>query len=95
MGQPGFVSTYLRIANVTMFARRDLTPYLGFFDSSEGVSFSIEGDDGVPILRATMFNVDGNPCACDINLGERIGNNDGQFYIGEDISQTWIAMFLP
>jgi hypothetical protein len=44
------------------------------------VSLSIEGDGGVPVLRANLDNGEGGEALKDINLGERIGNNDGQFH---------------
>ncbi|KAK1981845.1 CVNH domain-containing protein [Colletotrichum cereale] len=50
----------------------------GFADSAENIHFSIEGE-GVPILRARLFNVEGQPIDCDVNLSERIGNDDGRF----------------
>lgn len=55
----------------------------GYADSSERGWLSIEGDNQ-PILRAALFDGDGNLVEnVDINLAERIGNNDGQFYFRE------------
>ncbi|KAH7359683.1 Cyanovirin-N [Pyrenochaeta sp. MPI-SDFR-AT-0127] len=51
----------------------------GFSGSAENVEFTIEGDGEVPVLRATLFDGEGNGETRDINLGERIGNNDGNF----------------
>ncbi|KAH3962143.1 hypothetical protein HBI25_218840 [Parastagonospora nodorum] len=51
----------------------------GFSGSAENVHFSIEGDGEVPVLRATLFDGDGNGTECDLNLGERVSNNDGNF----------------
>ncbi|KAF2819206.1 Cyanovirin-N [Ophiobolus disseminans] len=51
----------------------------GFAGSSENVHFTIEGDGSVPVLRATLFDGEGNGHERDLNLGERIGNNDGNF----------------
>ncbi|OAL51445.1 Cyanovirin-N [Pyrenochaeta sp. DS3sAY3a] len=51
----------------------------GFSNSAENIEFSIEGDGEVPVLRAVLFDAEGNGEARDINLGERIGNNDGNF----------------
>ncbi|OHW97947.1 CVNH domain-containing protein [Colletotrichum incanum] len=51
----------------------------GFADSAEDIHFSLEGDDNVPILRARLFNVEGEAIDADVNLSERIGNNDGNF----------------
>ncbi|CAI4213420.1 unnamed protein product [Parascedosporium putredinis] len=52
----------------------------GFSGSSEDISFELEGDDQVPILRAALFNVDGEAIPADLNLAERIHNNNGEFY---------------
>ena len=54
-----------------------------FSESAEDISFSLEGDDEVPILRAGLRNVDGELVHSDLNLSERIGNNDGSFTFGE------------
>ena len=51
----------------------------GFANSAENVEFTIEGDGEVPVLRAILFDGEGNGQERDINLGERIGNNDGNF----------------
>ncbi|GJC88971.1 cyanovirin-N [Colletotrichum liriopes] len=51
----------------------------GFANSAEDIHFSLEGDDNVPILRARLFNVEGEAIDADVNLSERIGNNDGNF----------------
>ncbi|EKD17170.1 uncharacterized protein L3040_005392 [Drepanopeziza brunnea f. sp. 'multigermtubi'] len=54
----------------------------GFSDSGQNFSFGIEGgeggEDGLPILRGELSNVEGEPVACDINLSERIENRDGE-----------------
>ncbi|KAI4929092.1 hypothetical protein J4E85_005716 [Alternaria conjuncta] len=52
----------------------------GFANSAENIEFALEGDGDVPVLRATLFDADGNPETRDINLGERIVNNDGNFH---------------
>ncbi|KAL2206899.1 CVNH domain-containing protein [Sarocladium strictum] len=49
----------------------------GFADSAEEISFDIEEDQ--PILRAKLYNGDGELVDGVINLTERIGNNDGEF----------------
>ncbi|KAH7074486.1 Cyanovirin-N [Paraphoma chrysanthemicola] len=51
----------------------------GFSGSAENIYFSIEADGEVAVLRATLFDGDGNGQERDLNLGERIGNNDGNF----------------
>jgi hypothetical protein len=50
----------------------------GFADSAEDISFEMEGD-GEPILRARLYNMDGELVECDINLAERLGNANGEF----------------
>ncbi|KAK1590486.1 CVNH domain-containing protein [Colletotrichum navitas] len=50
-----------------------------FAQSAEDIHFSIEGDAGVPVLRARLFNVEGQPIDCNVNLSERIGNDNGCF----------------
>ncbi|KAK4034940.1 CVNH domain-containing protein [Parachaetomium inaequale] len=59
--------------------------YLGwggenFSLSAEDINFSVEGDDLVPILRVSLRNSDGELENPDVNLSERISNNDGSFY---------------
>ncbi|PHH52600.1 Cyanovirin-N -like protein [Ceratocystis fimbriata CBS 114723] len=51
----------------------------GFHSVAEDISFSIEGDDNVPILRAALFNCEGEPVRADVNLSERIHNENGNF----------------
>ncbi|KAF6818380.1 cyanovirin-n family protein [Colletotrichum plurivorum] len=55
----------------------------GFADSAEDIHFSLEGDDNVPILRARLFNVEGEAIDADVNLAERIGNDNGNFSFSE------------
>ncbi|EFQ34514.1 CVNH domain-containing protein [Colletotrichum graminicola] len=50
-----------------------------FSQSAEDIHFSIEGGDSVPILRARLFNVEGEAVDCNVNLSERIGNDNGCF----------------
>ncbi|KAK4160248.1 Cyanovirin-N [Cladorrhinum sp. PSN259] len=50
-----------------------------FSHSAEGISFSLEGDDNVPILRAGLRDNDGNVQWRDLNLSERLGNSGGSF----------------
>ncbi|KAK3368397.1 Cyanovirin-N [Podospora didyma] len=49
-----------------------------FSGSAQNISFSIEGDN-VPVLRAELADADGNFHGADINLAERIGNDNGNF----------------
>ncbi|KAJ5517758.1 Cyanovirin-N [Penicillium expansum] len=48
-----------------------------FHSSADDVRFDREGDDGVPVLRAVLRDVDGEEHNADINLAERIGNDNG------------------
>ncbi|KXX75652.1 Cyanovirin-N [Madurella mycetomatis] len=52
---------------------------VNFSHSAEDISFEMEGDDNVPVLRASLKPLEGDPIPRDINLSERIGNNDGSF----------------
>ncbi|USP78652.1 hypothetical protein yc1106_05926 [Curvularia clavata] len=66
----------------------------GFADSAEDIHFTLEGDGSVPVLRATLRDVDGNGETRDINLGERITNEDGNFQFSECLSpDTYEAMY--
>ncbi|KAI8715248.1 CVNH domain-containing protein [Fusarium sp. LHS14.1] len=70
-------------------SRLDLDYYIGnddgsfswggenFSGSAEDIELSIEGDDNVPILRAKLNPIDGDPVDADLNLAERIGNDGG------------------
>lgn len=48
-----------------------------FSDSAQDVELSTEGDDSVPVLRAKLGNLDGEEIDADINLAERITNDNG------------------
>ncbi|KAH7379776.1 CVNH domain-containing protein [Cadophora sp. MPI-SDFR-AT-0126] len=50
----------------------------GYADSGENFSFGLEGDDGVPVLRGELRNIEGEGIPCDINISERISNQNGQ-----------------
>ncbi|EGS22562.1 uncharacterized protein CTHT_0021100 [Thermochaetoides thermophila DSM 1495] len=52
---------------------------VNFSQSAENISFAIEGGDSVPVLRASLKTIDGELVDRDINLAERIGNNNGSF----------------
>jgi hypothetical protein len=56
---------------------------VNFSESADDITFSIEGGDAVPVLRATLTNMEGNGVDANINLGERIQNIDGAFVFGE------------
>ncbi|CDM29696.1 hypothetical protein DTO013E5_6077 [Penicillium roqueforti] len=49
-----------------------------FHASAENVRFDREGEYGVPVLRAVLRDVDGEGHDADINLSERIGNDNGR-----------------
>lgn len=61
---------------------------VNFSHSAQDISFSVEGDDAVPILRATLTNMADEGIARDINLGERIQNIDGNFQFGKPETQA-------
>ncbi|KAJ5563023.1 Cyanovirin-N [Penicillium sp. DV-2018c] len=48
-----------------------------FQASAEDITFDREGDDGIPVLRAILHDVEGEGHPADINLSERIGNSNG------------------
>lgn len=50
-----------------------------FSHSADNVEFSIEGGGEVPVLRCRCRDVDGNEHNRDVNLSERIENQNGQF----------------
>ncbi|KAF3042053.1 hypothetical protein E8E11_004708 [Didymella keratinophila] len=50
-----------------------------FSGSAENIHFTIEGDGSVPVLRASLCDQDGNYQERDLNLSERVSNNDGNF----------------
>jgi hypothetical protein len=52
---------------------------LGFSCSAENVAFTIEGEANVPVLRADLDNGEGGREWRDINLAERIQNDNGSF----------------
>lgn len=56
---------------------------VNFSDSAQDVHFAIEGGGEVPVLRATLTNENGDGEQRDLNLSERIMNNDGQFVFSE------------
>ncbi|CZS97642.1 related to Cyanovirin-N homolog [Rhynchosporium agropyri] len=49
----------------------------GYADSGGAFSFSFEGG-GIPVLRAELKNVDGEGVPSDINIAERISNQNGR-----------------
>ncbi|KAF7534207.1 hypothetical protein G7054_g6426 [Neopestalotiopsis clavispora] len=55
----------------------------GFADSAEDIYLSIEGTGPVAVLRARLRREDGEWESRDLNLSERLANNDGQFHVME------------
>lgn len=51
----------------------------GFSGSASDISLELEGDDSVPVLRATLNNAEDEPVEANVNLSERLGNNNGSF----------------
>jgi len=51
----------------------------GFADSAQNIHFGLEGDQGVPVLRAELNDGQGNFVPKDVNLAERLGNDNGTF----------------
>lgn len=56
-----------------------LTVLKDFADSADDIEFSLEGGDNVPVLRARLTNEDGEQVDANVNLSERLGNNNGEF----------------
>ncbi|KAJ6779295.1 hypothetical protein PWT90_07910 [Aphanocladium album] len=67
-----------------------------FSDSAENIYFSVEGDAQVPILRARLRGPDDQTFDADINLGERIGNDNGNLNFCKpftaDAAQPFLGM---
>ncbi|EYE93684.1 CVNH domain-containing protein [Aspergillus ruber CBS 135680] len=50
-----------------------------FSDTAQNVHFAIEGGADVPVLRGELRDLEGNWDSRDLNLAERVVNNNGQF----------------
>ena len=50
-----------------------------FSESAENITFGIEGGGEVPVLRADLKDREGNLQHRDLNLAERIENQNGRF----------------
>ncbi|KAL4784582.1 Cyanovirin-N [Aspergillus varians] len=50
-----------------------------FSSSAEDIELHIEGDDNVPVLRAVLGNSEGETVEANVNLAERLGNDNGSF----------------
>ena len=48
-----------------------------FQASATDIALSREGDDEVPVLRAMLGTIDGEAAPSDINLAERIADENG------------------
>ncbi|CZS83503.1 unnamed protein product [Fusarium graminearum] len=48
-----------------------------FSGSASNITLDIEGDDNIPVLRAELNPMDGDPVEANVNLSERIGNDCG------------------
>lgn len=70
----------------------------GFANSAEDIYLSIEGTGPVAVLRARLRKEDGEWENRDLNLSERLGNNDGGFHVSH-LSHTCLddveEGFLP
>ncbi|KAJ5536068.1 cyanovirin-n family protein [Penicillium frequentans] len=49
-----------------------------FKESATNIELSFEGP-GIPVLRANLFDVEGEEIEANINLAERISNDNGEF----------------
>jgi hypothetical protein len=66
-----------------------LTPSaVGFAGSAQNVTFSLEGGASVPIFRADLTNAGGQPTGSDVNLAERIQNQDGKLVFGTSRTES-------
>jgi hypothetical protein len=54
-----------------------------FSGSASDITFELEGDDNVPVLRAYLNPCDGDPVEANVNLAECIGNDCGTLVFGE------------
>lgn len=62
---------------------------VNFSQSVENVEFHIEGGGAVPVLRCFCRNSQGEEFARDVNLAERIQNNNGSFVYGASSLLSW------
>lgn len=70
----------MRINRLTTYL---LTLLADFSDTAENVRFGIEGGASVPVLRARLKKLNGEWVDADVNLAERVKNEDGRFVFGE------------
>ncbi len=60
-----------------------LTFITDFTDTAEDIRYAIEGGASVPVLRARLKKLDGEWVEADINLAERVQNDNGRFEFRE------------
>ena len=56
---------------------------LDFSGSASDITFDMEGDGSVPVLRAHLNPYEGDPVEADVNLAECIGNDCGTLVFGK------------
>jgi hypothetical protein len=52
---------------------------IDFTASAENISFNFEGEESLPILRAQLRTAAGDLVDANLNLSERLGNDNGSF----------------
>ncbi|KAJ6437945.1 small acidic protein family domain-containing protein [Purpureocillium lavendulum] len=72
-------SERVRLAKLAVqFGEPPTRDVLVAFSGAEEIDFNMEGENGdVPVLRAQLYDVDGNLVDADINLDERVANDNG------------------
>ncbi|KND87212.1 Cyanovirin-N [Tolypocladium ophioglossoides CBS 100239] len=65
-----------------------------FSQSAHDVTFSIEGGAEVPVLRVSLRSNNGDEYSRDVNLSERIRNEDGRFIYGGTDSESKLREWL-
>ncbi|KAJ6007453.1 hypothetical protein N7540_011429 [Penicillium herquei] len=50
---------------------------VNFQDSASSIELNTEGEEDIPVLRATLISMEGEEIEADINLAERISNDNG------------------
>lgn len=65
-----------------------------FSDSAENVYFTVEGDAQVPILRARLRGANDQSSDADVNLAERIGNDNGNLYFCKPFGRFLKTLFF-
>ena len=63
-----------------------------FSETAENISFSIEGGADVPVLRARLQKLDGEYVDADVNLAERVSNDNGRLSFCK--YNTWLVPLL-